>query len=521
MPSRKTPQFLSLIALSLLTTAAAGRAFAAADTTDPLAGLDAYIEKAMADWQVPGLALAIVKDGKVIHSRGYGTRTVGAKEPVDENTLFAIGSQSKAFTAAALAVLVDEGKLAWDDKVTKHLPDFELYDPHTTREMTVRDLLTHRSGLERGDLLWYLTDLSRDEIVRQVRYLKPTWSFRSAFGYQNIMFLTAGQLVPAITGKTWDDFVEERLLGPLAMQRSSTTVRAFETQDNVATPHESLDNVTVVVPWKNIDNIAPAGSINSSAAEMARWVRMQLAEGELDGKRIVSAEQIAEMHRPQMLLGKNPESVLLFPEGDFMSYGLGWFTYVYRGATVVEHGGAIDGMRAQIAMLPKQELGFVLLANLGGTSFTEALRYRIFDAFLGEPEHDWSSSMREQYQKLVAMGANEEQKHRQARITGTSPSRPLRLYAGTYTHEMLGELTIAERDGRLTIAYGIAKPGQLEHWHLDTFQAADWPAPGNDTRIVFRFDVDANVQGVEVPGIGAFDRRPDPTTQAADAKPEP
>jgi CubicO group peptidase (beta-lactamase class C family) len=497
---RSTTTILALLLASICASPAVAN-----DSTPP-AGLDEYVEREMAKWQVPGLALAIVKDGEVVIARGYGTRTLGSDEPVDEHTIFAIGSQTKAFTTAALAVLVDEGKLRWDDKVTDHLRGFQLHDPAVTRELTVRDIVTHRSGLERGDLLWYLTDLSREEILHRVRLLEPSWSFRSTFGYQNIMFLAAGQLVPAITGESWDAFVSRRLLGPLGMERSSTSVTALARQDNVATPHELVDDVVVTVPWKNIDNIAPAGSINSSAAEMARWVRMQLAEGELDGRRIVSAEQIAEMHRPQMLIGKNPEMRLLFPEADFASYGLGWFTYVYRGETVVEHGGAIDGMRAQITMIPERELGVVLLSNLGSVNFTEALRYRIFDAYLGEPEHDWSATLRETFDALVAQGRAAEEKHRKARLTDTSPSRPLGDYAGAYRHPMYGELEIAERGGVLHVAFGIAPRGALEHWHLDVFRAADWPAPGNDTLLAFRLDVDARVTGVELPGIGTFER---------------
>ncbi|HVS13441.1 MAG TPA: serine hydrolase [Thermoanaerobaculia bacterium] len=480
---------------------------------DPLAGLDAYVEGAMKQWGVPGFGLAVVQDDGVVLARGYGTRTLGRQEPVDEHTVFAIGSQSKAFTTAALALLVDEGELSWDDRVTDHLPGFQLHDPMSTRELTVRDLVTHRSGLERGDMLWYLTDLSRDEIVRRVRHLEPSWSFRSRFGYQNIMFLTAGQLIPAVTRQSWDDFVEARLFEPLGMARSSTTVRALPAQDNVATPHELIDGVVVPVPWKNIDNIAPAGSINSSAAEMAQWVRMQLARGELDGKRLISEQQITEMHRPQMLLGNDPEMRFLIPEGEFASYGLGWFTYTYRGETVVEHGGAIDGMRAQVAMIPARKIGVVMLANLGGSTFTEAMRYRLFDALLGEPEKDWSSELHQTFQGLLAQQAEAETKSREARVADTSPSRPAAGYAGVYVHEMLGELTVTEAGGELRLDYGIAPQARLEHWHFDVFRAADWPRAPSTLFVIFHMDADAKIDEVEVQGLGSFARKPEPPAE--------
>src|SRR5687768_8223324 len=248
--------------LLLLVVAIVATPMTSAAQRGSLAGFDAYITGAMRDWKVPGLAIAIVRNDSIIHMRGYGTRTMNATEPVDEHTIFAIGSSSKAFTATLVGMLVDEAKLRWDDPAHQYLPGLELFDPYVSKELTVRDLLTHRSGLTRGDLVWYATDYDRRDVLRRVRYLKPTWSMRARFGYQNIMYLAAGEVAAAISGKSWDDLVRDRIFTPLGMSESSTSIRALAQMRNVATPHAEIDDTLHAVPWKNIDNIAPAGSIN-------------------------------------------------------------------------------------------------------------------------------------------------------------------------------------------------------------------------------------------------------------------
>ena len=266
---------------------------------NPLQGLDAAVERALRDWEMPGLALAIVKDDAVVLSRGYGVRELGQPTPVDERTVFAIGSVTKAFTAAALGMLVDEGKVGWDDPVTEHLPDFQLYDPYVTREITLRDLLTHRSGLPRGDLIWIGSDFDRAEILRRLRYLPPRWSFRSHYGYQNVLYLAAGQVVAAVTGRSWDEFVRERIFAPLGMTNSSTSVTALADAANVATPHADVDGRIRPVPYRNIDCIAPAGAINSNVAEMTQWIRTAAGRWSCAGaNRFLSAATMTELFTP-------------------------------------------------------------------------------------------------------------------------------------------------------------------------------------------------------------------------------
>lgn len=436
----------------------------------PLNGFDDYINKALRDWEVPGLAIAIVKKDQVVFAKGYGVRKLGEPAPVDEKTLFAIGSSSKAFTAAAIAMLVDEGKMKWDDPATKHLPGFQLFDPYVTREITVRDLLSHRSGLGGADFIWYATPYDRDEIWSRIRHVKPSSSFRSTFGYQNIMYLAAGQIVSRVSGKNWDDFIRERIFTPLGMSLSNTTIRAFAGQNNVATPHAKLDEKVQTIPWRNIDNIAPAGSINSNVSDMAQWVRLQLAEGSYKGARLISSGAAKEMHEPQTIIPRDPQLSLFMPDTHFRSYGLGWMLQDYKGRKVVQHGGAIDGMLAMVGMMPEEELGVVILSNLQGQLLPTALMFRIFDAYLGAPPKDWTGDMLKAIKGLEGQGKAAQKKLEESRVKGTQPSLPLEKYAGTYKDEAFGDAKVALENGKLVLRTP-AFVADLEHWHYDTFRA--------------------------------------------------
>lgn len=444
---------------------------ALAQNGSSLNGFDDYVTKALKDWEVPGVAIAIVKGDQVVLAKGYGVRKLGDPTPVDERTLFAIGSSSKAFTAAAVALLVDEGKLKWDDRVTKYLPEFEMYDPYVTRELTVRDLLTHRSGLERGDFLWYGSDLGRDEIVRRARYIKPSWSLRSTFGYQNIMFLAAGQLVARVSGKSWDEFIQQRIFTPLAMNASSTSINAFKTANDVASPHSKINEKVQVIPWRNIDNIAPAGSINSNVVDMAQWVRLQLGQGTFQNQKIFTPAVAKEMHASQTVIRNEPPYSMWYPEAHFINYGMGWFLSDYRGRKVVEHGGAIDGMRAQVALMPEEKLGLVVLCNRGGSLLPVAMMYRIFDTMLGTPQRDWSAEFLKTTRTLEQAGQAAEKKQESERVAGTNPSLALDKYAGAYRNDLYGDVKVAFNNGKLNLRFGPAFTGDLEHWHYDTFRA--------------------------------------------------
>jgi CubicO group peptidase (beta-lactamase class C family) len=485
----------------------------------PLIGFDDYVNKALRDWEVPGMAVAIIKDDKILLAKGYGVRKMGEAAPVDERTLFAIGSASKAFTAASIAMLVDEGKLKWDEPATKYLPGFQLFDPYVTRELTVRDMLSHRSGLERGDLLWYGTEYDRDEVLRRVRFLKPSWSVRSRFGYQNIMYLAAGQAVATATGKSWDEFVRQRIFTPLGMSSSSSSITALKNETNVAAPHAKYDDKVQPIQWRKIDNIGPAGSINSNATDMAQWVRLHLNQGTFKNERILSSGAVKEMHMPQTVIRLEGVSEKVHSESHFMTYGLGWFLQDYRGRKIVHHGGNIDGMSALVAMLPEEKLGVVILTNMNGTSVPTAIMYRVFDAFLQAPQKDWSGELLKIIKAAQQQAEAVERKTESDRVKGTNPSLALAKYAGTYTNEMYGDAKIKEQNGKLIVEYSPAMSGELEHWHFDTFRATLRERHLGKAFVTFALDAagKADEMKLNVPNAAdiAFKRAPEKVAEVA------
>ncbi|HSF18076.1 MAG TPA: serine hydrolase [Vicinamibacteria bacterium] len=471
--------------------------------------LDRYIEDVRKEWGVVGLAVAVVKDGKVVYARGFGERELSSGERVDENTLFAIGSNSKAFTAAAMGILVDEKKVGWDDRVTEHLSWFELYDPYVTREITVRDLLSHRSGLgRRGDANWYATDFDRREVLRRIRFLPPNSSFRSEAGYQNTMFLAAGGVVESVSGESWDDFVSSRLFRPLGMTRSRTSVRELEGMTNVAHPHERIDAKVVPVPHRNIDNVAPAGSILSSVSDMTRWMLLMLGEGELDGHRVISQESAAELFKPNIIYPLPVESKELFPSTHFSTYGLGWGLRDYRGRFIATHTGGIDGMLSQVLLAPEEELGIVVLTNTSptGSLAHASVTYHILDGFLAAGEEtDWRARFRELGARQDELREERESKRVESRVSGTTPSLGLDRYAGTYEDEMYGEILVSLEDGHLVVRRHRAWVGDLEHWHYDTFLVRWRDRVMGETRVTFRLSLEGKVSSLEVEDVETFD----------------
>ena len=503
-----------LVLLFSLTVAAQGWA-----RETPFEGLDARIETMMADWVVPGMALAIIKDDVVIHSQGYGLLEAGERKKANDRTVFAIGSSSKAFTAAALAILVDEGKVSWDDPVTVHLPWFKLYDPYATREMRVRDLLSHNSGLSRGDRIWYGTDLSREEIVRRARFMPPTESFRAVFQYNNTMFIAAGLVIEAVSGQTWDQFVTDRLLVPLGMTSSNTSTTDLEDLPNVATPHMDFGGIARPVPWRQIDNAGPAGSINSNVKDMIQWVRLQLNSGEIDGKRLISEKNVQEMRTSQMIMRMEGFFGQLFSGSSLLNYGMGWFLMDYRGALMVTHGGNIDGNSAYVSFMPAHNMGLVILSNMNGANgFIAGLNNEIYDRFLGYNDHDWNAELLAAFGGLKAQAAEQVQKIRDSRVDGTSPSVSLDTYAGHYDHEMYPGIVIENRDGTLVATYAGVFEATLEHWHYDTFEATwNMPDTGDGPPNLMRFELGSDGQSAvvhaDIEGEIPFTRRADETDE--------
>jgi len=490
-------QLVGIAAVSLLATAAP------AQQSIDLGALDAYFAAAREDWGVPGFAVAIVKDDEVVFAEGYGVREQGKPGGVDENTRFAIASNTKAFTAAALAMLVDRGELSWDDRVIDHLPYFQLYAPYVTQEMRVRDLLCHRSGLGTfsGDLIWYGTNHTREEVVRRVRYLPPAGGFRAHYGYSNIMFLAAGEIVEAVTGVSWDGFIETEIFGPLGMADSYTSVDSLPGKPNVATPHAGNGGGVAPFAWYDWDNIAPAGGIISSVSDMAKWLRLQLNGGTWDGRTYFSEAASRTMWTPHISYEVGEESEEMYPSTHFRGYGLGWGLMDYLGRKVASHGGGYDGMFSRVALVPEENLGLVILTN-SNTNMPVALTYKILDAYLGGVERDWSKEFLERAERDRRRSEEERAAFERARVPNTEPSLPLEAYAGVYGGRMYGDATVTLENGHLVVQF-LPNPdltGDLSHWNYDTFEVEwrhEFPWFGKGT-VQFLLDKMGNVVEMKV-----------------------
>jgi CubicO group peptidase (beta-lactamase class C family) len=458
--------------------------------------LDSLIESVRKAYQAPGVAVAIVHNDAAIYAKGFGVRKLGESSPVTADTRFAIGSTSKAFTTAAMGMLVDDGKMAWDDPVRKHVPFFRLSDPLADANVTMRDIVCHRTGLSRHDLLWYNSPWSREEIIRKIGLVPLTKPFRSAYQYQNIMFLTAGYAVGLISGSSWEEFVRKRIFTPLGMSNSDFSANDAVKARDYSEPHVKEDEAVKVIPWRNIDNVAPAGSINSSVNDLSRWVRMQLNEGKFEGAQLLKPATLREMHSAQMAMPvDDPVGRVLGAESNLASYGLAWVLQDYRGHHMVSHGGAIDGFRAQVALLPRQRYGIVILSNLGGTSLPEALRNAIADRLLGLETKDWAKAYLERAAKGEAESKKREEEREQKRHKQTKPSRELAAYTGFFEHPAYGLATVSAEGGELTLKWSNWN-ASLEHYHFDVFRAKKGRDPLARQLVEFRLDDNGDVSGV-------------------------
>lgn len=512
-----------LIALCLITTVLSTQAaFAsplavprqsAASAANPIANLDAFVESVRKAFEVPGIAVAVVKDGRIVHAKGYGVRKLGEQAPVDSKTLFGIASNTKAFTCAAIAMLVEEGKLSWDDPVIKHVPGFLMYDAYVTREMTVRDLVTHRAGLPlgAGDLLYFPeTDYTRAEIAHRIRFLKPSTSFRSAYNYDNILYLVAGQVIEAVSGKSWDDFVTERIFTPLGMSASSTRYKSL-LAENVATPHAPMDGTIRPIPPMNFDNNAPAASINSNVDELARWAIVQLDGGSLESlnpgskARLFSAASGRQMWSAQTIQNVNePPAGLEALRTNFAAYGLGWGLSEFRGYKVASHTGGLPGYVSQVRLVPDLKLGVIVLTNQEvGAAFSTITSY-VIDSYIGGGKTDWLGA----YQALLAKRSGEAdevvKKAEAARAKDTKPSLPLERYVGTYRDSWRDDATITNEGGKLRLKFGRAKQldGDLEHFQYDTW-VVRWRdrSLNADAYITFQLKHDGTIDQVKMVAV--------------------
>ncbi len=450
----------------------------AATPSKALKNLDAAVQRTMQTFNVPGIALAIVQDGQVLLAKGYGVRKLGDSTPVDSQTLFAIASNTKAFTATALGMLVEEGKVQWDAPVIRYLPAFRLADPYVTAEITIRDLLVHRSGLGlgAGDLLWWPpTDYTRDQIVRRLQFIPLAKSFRTTYAYDNVLYTVAGQVIEAVSGQSWEDFIRSRILTPGGMTHSLVRRSDILSAENVATPHAEVDGVLrIVKPFVN-DNVGAAGAIISCAEDMAQWMIVQLDSGKLAGGeplfKPTTTRQLWGYITPLPLTVPPPELAPL--KANFAGYALGFELRDYRGFKMVSHTGGLPGYVSRLAMIPEKRLGVVVLTNQESGYAFNALVYDVLDRFLAAPTFDWVSAFARRKAKSDSAQTVEEQKATASRNTASKPSLDLPAYAGTYADAWYGDITITWEAEKLVMRFTHTPSlvADLEHWHYDTFVA--------------------------------------------------
>jgi len=445
----------------------------------PPAGLDEYVARSMKTFEVPGMAVAIVKDGKVVVSKGYGVRKLGEATTVDQNSLFGIGSNTKAFTAAALATLVDAGKVSWDDPVYERLKGFEMYDPYVSKELRIRDLLCHRSGLGlgEGDLMFFPhTTFTREEVVERLRFLKPATSFRTTYAYSNLMFVAAGQVVAEVSGKSWDDYLREKIFEPLGMNSTNTSTNARQDGANWAWPHSKVEGKLQPIPFDNLDNAGPAGSINSSVADMSKWVLLQLNRGQIPDTdtRIFSEKSAREMWAQQMVVPVGEASPELKGlQRRFSGYAMGWGLRDYKGRKLVSHSGGIAGFVTRVMLVPEENLGVVILTNAEEGGAFESVLFHILDSYLGGPTQDYILAFKAEEDKSRKEADETMAKASQARAADSKPSLPLEKYAGDYSDPWYGKVTIRHENGGLVLNFERTLKGRLDlqHWQYDTFKA--------------------------------------------------
>ncbi len=467
----------------------------------PPADLDAFVAQAMKTFGPPGMTVAIVEDGKVAFTKGYGVRSIDKADPVDEHTVFPIGSETKAFTSAALAILVDEGKLKWSDRVVDKLPGFQMYDPYATEHMTILDLLTHRSGLGLGEgdlMIVPSTTRSRADVVRALRYLKPVTGFRETFAYDNILYIVAGQLVEAVSGQSWEDFVRTHIFAPVGM-KDALTAYDKDAKNGVALhartdgPIRGLGPQHVLARGMESAAVAPAGSINASAADMALWMQVQLAHGKLpDGNRLFSQEQAAAMWKPEVVVRADAFSVSLAAiTPKFQDYALGWFVEDYHGHTIVEHTGAVLGAVAALYLIPEKNVGVAVMINSEDGASRRAVAFHVLDHYLGLPDQNWNVKLKTIVDGMMAEGEKAMKASPEAVKQTDKSSLPLAAYAGLYSDPWYGTATITSRNGGLWMRFDKTPDMEAPLVHVadDTFKAA-WTDKTIEAAYV-KFDVAA------------------------------
>ncbi|CAN7672637.1 serine hydrolase [Pseudoduganella sp. LjRoot289] len=491
--------------------AAAAPALAGAASAAAAFDLDADVNRVLKTFDVPGIAIAIVKDGKLVAAKGYGVRKLGEPAPVTGRTLFEVASNSKAFTAAALAMLVDEGRLKWDDPVTKHLPGFQMHDAYVTGAMTVRDLLTHRSGLGlgAGDLMWWpTTTFSSDEIIERLRYIKPATSFRNSYAYDNLLYIVAGKIIADKAGKPWGEVMRERILAPLGMDGTTTSVAAMLKAADYSAPHSKVGETVTIVKPMPVENAAGAVGINTSAEDIARWMTMLLNGGKApDGRQLLSEKQLREMWTAQTPMKiAEPKPPLAATRANFAAYGLGFQLRDYKGRKIALHGGALQGFYSRMLLVPEEKLGIAIFTNAENSGSMTALQWRLLDQYMNLPASDW----------IAIVAAEEQARHKEelakvgkassARAARSQPSLALPAYEGEYQDAWYGTASIKREGGKQVMRF-VKTPdlvGDLEHFQHDTF-IVRWRQRNlnADAYVTFALNPDGSIERMKMAPVSA------------------
>jgi CubicO group peptidase (beta-lactamase class C family) len=468
---------------------------AAAPQKLALEGLDDFIAQTMKDWKVPGLAITVVQDGKAIVTKGYGYRDSEKKLPVTSNTLFCIASMTKSFVVTELGTLVDEGKLDWDKPVYDYLQDFRMYDPVVTERLTARDLVTHRSGLPRHDLAWYSNaDISRKDLVERLRYLAPSKDLRERFQYNNLMYMTAGYLGGTLNGTDWEAAVRQRVLLPLGMTNTNFSVLDSQKSADFAQPYRKAKEEVKQIPFYVQGAVGPAGEINTTAEDITHYLLFQIHKGKYGDKQILSESNAVQMQSPQMVIQGTPQ----FAELGENSYGMGFGVTYYRGHKMVNHGGAIDGFRSELAFLPNEKIGVVVFVNLDGTMMPNVVVYNVLDRLLGLDQVPWN-------ERFLEIEKKQEQSEEEAKkrgfttpTPGTHPSHNLKEYLGEYENPGYGRVTIeVQGDGFQMKLNRLNAP--LKHFHYDVFSVPEDPLnPLENEKVMFHTGVKGDIRSLSM-----------------------
>ena len=502
---------IARIAAPLVAAAALIHTSSAWASTDPFAGVEQAIEAARVQWKAPGFAVAIVKDDRIVLAKGFGTRRLGKDEPVDEHTLFTLASTTKAFTATAIGILVDDGKLDWDDPVVRRVPEFRVADPYVTREATIRDLLAHRTGVEEMDILW-ARGFDTATTLAHARHARQSSSFRSNWGYNNVLYVLAAEIVARTSGMSFEQFVAQRIFAPLGMKDSTFTRPELRARKDLTGAHLIEQNGTrEIEPWLSVSPLGAAG-IQSSAADMAQWLRMLLNEGSVAGRAIVKPQTLAETLKPQMLLQKiNYPVTAELAKPHFFAYGLGWFVQDYKGRRLAMHTGSLYGANALVAIVPEERLGLAILVNASTVDYRHALMYDVVDRSLGVRERDWNAAVAQLHSQASAEAKRERTKALQSKQSGAPPSGPLADYTAVYSNPLGGDVEVLLKDGRLALVMQPLAAFSLTHWSYDTFEASDDRAPEDERfHLTFVRGVDGKVSGYELPNGRSYRRKAAP-----------